>query len=70
MFFISKNKINFSQYFFNIITAYSKQTFMKNILIVYDQNGNKSFFVDKNYLIKNSNFVLLRLFKILTVNEL
>ena len=63
--FSFQKKIKFFEIFvFILLTSYRKQTFMKNILIVCDQNLNKSFFVDKNYLIKISNFVFLRLFKI------
>ena len=43
--FISKKKIKFFNIFVLIfLTDYRKQTFMKNNLIVYDQNLNKSFF--------------------------
>ena len=63
--FSFQKKIKFFEIFvFILLTSYRKQTFMKNILIVCDQNLNKSFFVDKNYLIKISNFVFLILFKI------
>ena len=61
---IKQKKIKFFTKFLNIINSFKKENLLKNIFIVYDKNRYKSFFVDKNYLIKNSKFVFLRLLKI------